>query len=99
MKDLHKNSQISTCIDNFKVQLNRFDEVPIMKLTELCPVFLFCQVDPVPFLKMCLNSRGLDSNDVCVTAVAYLQACLMENTPLRIPDTCVKYAHFFSHQI
>jgi hypothetical protein len=63
------------------------------------PVFLFCQVDPMPFLKMCLNSRGLDSNDVCVTAVAYLQACLMENTPLRIPDTCVKYAHFFSLQI
>jgi hypothetical protein len=46
----------------------------------------------MPFLKMCLNSIGSDSKDPCVTAVAYLQACLMENTPLRIPDTCVKYA-------
>jgi hypothetical protein len=56
-------------------------------------VFLFCQVDPMPFLKMCLNSKGSDSKDPCITAVAYLQACLMESTPLRIPDICVKYAH------
>jgi hypothetical protein len=68
-------------------------------LITFCPVFLLCQIDPMPFLKMCLNSRGFDNNDLCITAVAYLQACLMENTPLRIPDTCVKYANFFIHQI
>lgn len=64
----------------------------------LCPMFLFCQIDPMPFLKMCLNSRESGTKDPCITAVAYLQACLMENTPLRIPDTCVKYAHFYNHQ-
>ncbi|PNF28889.1 hypothetical protein B7P43_G03854 [Cryptotermes secundus] len=81
---------------NFALQLSQTDP----ELLNLCESFFksktsqfsscFPVIDPMPFLKMCLNSRGLDSNDVCITAVAYLQACLMENTPLRIPDICVK---------
>ncbi|XP_069692884.1 uncharacterized protein Apoltp isoform X2 [Periplaneta americana] len=50
----------------------------------------FHVIDPAPFLNMCFNSAESGSKDPCVTAVAYMQACLMENTPLRIPDLCVK---------
>ncbi|KAJ9580979.1 hypothetical protein L9F63_023840, partial [Diploptera punctata] len=50
----------------------------------------FAVVDPAPFMRMCLNSRDADKNEPCTIAVAYMQICLMENTPLRIPDDCVK---------
>nr|CAD7407930.1 unnamed protein product [Timema cristinae] len=50
----------------------------------------FTVVDPRPFMKMCLNVLGPFVNQTCSSAMAYMQTCLMENTPLRIPDSCVK---------
>nr|CAD7603256.1 unnamed protein product [Timema genevievae] len=47
-------------------------------------------VDPRPFMMMCLNVHGPFVNQTCSSAMAYMQTCLMENTPLRIPDSCVK---------
>ncbi|XP_063238564.1 uncharacterized protein LOC134540049 isoform X2 [Bacillus rossius redtenbacheri] len=50
----------------------------------------FPVLDPAPFLHMCLSSRDAEMRDPCTAAMAYMQACLMENTPLRIPDVCVR---------
>ncbi|KAK9890371.1 hypothetical protein WA026_010464 [Henosepilachna vigintioctopunctata] len=41
-----------------------------------------------PFMKMCLTSSNLD--EACSSAVAYATMCSYENTPLRIPDSCIK---------
>jgi len=87
--------------ENFALDLQQPDPT----LLNLCETFFksktsqfsccFPVVDPMPFLKMCLNSKGQDikgsdNKGPCTAAMAYLQACLMENTPLRIPDICVK---------
>lgn len=48
-------------------------------------------VEPEQFMKMCLNSKN--ENEICSVATAYVEACLAENTPIRIPDACIKYVH------
>ncbi|CAG9816912.1 unnamed protein product [Phaedon cochleariae] len=40
------------------------------------------------FLSMCLDSRS--EEEACMSAVSYINLCSYANTPLRIPDTCVK---------
>lgn len=64
----------------------------------LCEVFFtskmspfvtcFLRVPNAPFLNMCLNS--LSEKEACTSAVAYMKLCAVENTPLRIPEACVK---------
>lgn len=48
----------------------------------------FQKVDTKAFKNMCLASGS--EKDVCTVGVGYIEACQMENTPLRIPDNCVK---------
>nr|CAH7759061.1 unnamed protein product [Callosobruchus chinensis] len=48
----------------------------------------FSRIPKESFLYMCLNSTTLD--EACSSAVSYISLCALENTPLRIPDTCVK---------
>ncbi|KAF5300365.1 hypothetical protein FQR65_LT00986 [Abscondita terminalis] len=64
----------------------------------LCDVFFQSKVSPfvacfprvsnIPFLDMCLSSSS--ENEACTSAVAYMNLCAVENTPLRIPEACVK---------
>lgn len=51
-------------------------------------VTCFPRVPPDSFLEICLKSGSED--EVCSSAVAYMNLCLYESIPLRIPDTCIK---------
>ncbi|KAK4871887.1 hypothetical protein RN001_016011 [Aquatica leii] len=51
-------------------------------------VACFPRVSNIPFLDMCLNSSS--ESEACTSAVAYMNLCAVENTPLRIPEACVK---------
>ncbi|XP_062546026.1 uncharacterized protein LOC134212310 [Armigeres subalbatus] len=54
-------------------------------------------VDTTPFFEMCLDlGHHLDSksndpsnNGACTSALAYMEACSLEDMPLRVPDTCI----------
>lgn len=54
-------------------------------------------VDTTPFYEMCLDlghHLDSDSNDpsnkgACTAALAYMEACILEDMPLRVPDSCV----------
>lgn len=48
----------------------------------------FSKVPKAPFMQMCLN--GATEEEACTSAVAYIELCLYQDTPLRIPDVCVK---------
>ncbi|CAH1158795.1 unnamed protein product [Phyllotreta striolata] len=48
----------------------------------------FPRVPKESFLDMCLNSKTQE--EACMSAVSYINLCSYANTPLRIPDTCVK---------
>lgn len=51
-------------------------------------VTCFSRVPSEPFLSMCLESTS--EEEACTTAVSYMNLCSYSNTPLRIPDFCVK---------
>lgn len=64
-------------------------------------VTCFGIVDPVPFYDICLdlgmNSFATVVNDTnpaqvgtCAAAVAYIETCANERTPIRIPHTCIQ---------
>lgn len=71
---------------------------PDPAVVELCDSLFISKVSPFnacfqrvhaqPFHRMCLNSGS--EMHACTSAVAYIQACRVDNTPLRIPDVCVK---------
>ncbi|KAK5639713.1 hypothetical protein RI129_012205 [Pyrocoelia pectoralis] len=71
---------------------------PPEEVKALCDVFFRSKVSPfvacfprvsnIPFLNMCLNSSS--EKETCTSAVAYMNLCAVENTPLRIPEACVK---------
>lgn len=50
----------------------------------------FPVVDPTPFNEMCHKSLINVETEICSSAVAYIQACLIQNIPLRTPNDCVK---------
>lgn len=52
--------------------------------------FVLLQVDPVPFNEMCYKSLISVESEICSSAVAYIQACSIQNIPLRTPNDCVK---------
>ncbi|XP_053663269.1 uncharacterized protein LOC128712401 [Anopheles marshallii] len=59
----------------------------------------FSELDATPFYEMCmdLGSNLQPSNDnstelyrgACTAALAYIQACMLENVLLRVPDKCI----------
>lgn len=51
-------------------------------------VTCFPRVPNKPFFDMCLKS--VTEKEACTSALAYMHVCHYENTPLRIPDACVK---------
>ncbi|XP_044741918.1 apolipophorins-like [Chrysoperla carnea] len=69
-------------------------------LTELCEAFFRNKVSPLntcfpivnalPYFNLCMNYPNGDNRTSCTAAVAYMEACKLENTPLRIPDVCVQ---------
>lgn len=61
----------------------------------------FGVVDPAPFYEMCLDmgenaySRVVKDSypahkGLCAVALAYIESCATEETPLRLPDTCIQ---------
>ncbi|KYB29704.1 hypothetical protein TcasGA2_TC031518 [Tribolium castaneum] len=62
------------------------DEFFISKLSSLTTCFPRISKDP--FVAMCLNSTN--EKEACSVALAYISLCSYSNTPLRIPDVCVK---------
>lgn len=61
----------------------------------------FSIVDPTPFYEMCLDLGTNSKSNVlydphpsqrgaCAAALAYIDICTIERTPLRVPDTCVQ---------
>lgn len=47
-------------------------------------------VDATPFYDLCVGYPSGNNKTSCTAAVAYMEACALENTPLRIPDSCVR---------
>lgn len=62
----------------------------------------FTIVDPDPFYEICLSlgalryqpryEQAIESLEraACTTGIAYIEACAIENVPLRVPDTCIQ---------
>lgn len=48
----------------------------------------FSVVDPEPFYELCIESNNLDKF-ACTAGIAYIEACEVQNIPLRVPDTCI----------
>ncbi|XP_055638867.1 uncharacterized protein LOC129776937 isoform X2 [Toxorhynchites rutilus septentrionalis] len=54
-------------------------------------------VDSTPFFEMCLDlglhleakANDPSNNGACTSALAYMEACSLEDMPLRVPDTCI----------
>ncbi|XP_072402619.1 uncharacterized protein Apoltp isoform X1 [Diabrotica undecimpunctata] len=71
---------------------------PLEEILALCEEFFtskvsqlstcFSRIPKDSFLYMCLNSTT--EQEACMSAVSYINLCSYANTPLRIPDTCVK---------
>lgn len=53
----------------------------------------FAIVDPDPFYDICLKlgSSPLHQNmSACTSGMSYIEACAIENIPLRVPDSCIQ---------
>ncbi|XP_045482614.1 uncharacterized protein LOC123686485 [Harmonia axyridis] len=69
------NKQVAQlCDDLYSNKLSQF---------ESC----FERISKQPFLDMCMTSRTLE--EACSSAAAYTTLCSSENTPLRMPDSCI----------
>lgn len=55
-------------------------------------------VDATPFYEMCLDlgqnmvnkTDDPSNNGACTSALAYMEACSLEDMPLRVPDSCIQ---------
>lgn len=83
IKQLHNKTPLSS--NNRRIQI-LCDEFFVNKLSQFTTCF--SRVSKEPFLAMCLNS--VTEDEACSSAVAYINLCVSSNTPLRIPDVCVK---------
>lgn len=87
----------SSCTSTVPNNVNAISR-PSSEITDLCNEFFTSKVSQLatcfpriatdPYLSMCLNSTS--EEEVCTSAIAYINMCSYANTPLRIPDTCVK---------
>lgn len=79
---------VSKCDSYFRSRLSFF-------------VNCFGVVDPTPFYQMCLDMSEKAYSQVfkdsypahkglCSVALAYVESCAAEQTPLRLPDTCIQ---------
>lgn len=79
---------VMTCDDLFRNKVSYFASC-------------FPVVDPMPYYRMCIDlmehsfARVVPTSNpspkgACTAALAYIEVCNIEKTPLRIPDTCVK---------
>uniref|UniRef100_A0A182IB32 Uncharacterized protein n=1 Tax=Anopheles arabiensis TaxID=7173 RepID=A0A182IB32_ANOAR len=71
------------------------------ELSQLCDSFFhqklsylatcFSVVDVTPFYEMCmdLGHNLMPDRGACTAAIAYIQACSLERTPLRVPNNCI----------
>uniref|UniRef100_A0A1Y1LL77 Vitellogenin domain-containing protein n=1 Tax=Photinus pyralis TaxID=7054 RepID=A0A1Y1LL77_PHOPY len=85
-----------TCSPRIKPSMQKHN--PPEGVKALCDVFFRSKVSPfvacfprvsnAPFLSMCLDSSS--EKETCTSAIAYMNLCAVENTPLRIPEACVK---------
>lgn len=50
----------------------------------------FFQVDPTPYLHMCMVDYRSEDRDTCTAATAYMEACSRNNIPVKIPVFCVE---------
>ncbi|RZC41779.1 VWD domain containing protein [Asbolus verrucosus] len=80
VRNLNRNRRPSANIERL------CEEFFISKLSQLTTCFPRISKDP--FLSMCLNSTT--EKEACSSALAYINLCDFSNTPLRIPDVCVK---------
>lgn len=85
MIDFHS---VMTCDDLFRNKVSYFASC-------------FSVVDPMPYYLMCIDlmentfakvvpTKNPSPKGACTAALAYIEMCNLQKTPLRIPDTCVK---------
>lgn len=78
--------------------VNTCDNLFRNKVSYFAPCFPV--VDPLPFYTMCLDllensftnfipTENPSPKGACTAALAYIEVCNMEKTPLRIPDLCI----------
>lgn len=79
---------VMTCDDMFRNKVSYFASC-------------FSVVDPMPYYHMCIDlmdnsfakvvpTKNPSPKGACTAALAYIEVCRLEKTPLRIPDTCIK---------
>lgn len=79
---------VMTCDDLFRNKVSYFASC-------------FSVVDPMPYYQMCIDlmensfakvvpTKNPSPKGACTAALAYIEVCNTEKTPLRIPDTCIK---------
>lgn len=79
---------VMTCDDMFRNKVSYFASC-------------FSVVDPMPYYRMCIDlmentftrvvpTKNPSPKGACTAALAYIEVCNQEKTPLRIPDSCIK---------
>lgn len=79
---------VMTCDDMFRNKVSYF-------------AACFPVVDPMPYYQMCIDlmensfvkvlpTKNPSPKGACTAALAYMEVCNIQKTPLRIPDSCVK---------
>lgn len=79
---------VMTCDDMFRNKVSYFASC-------------FSVIDPMPYYSMCIDlmensfarvvpTRNPSPKGACTAALAYIEVCNNEKTPLRIPDSCIK---------
>ncbi|XP_030755989.1 uncharacterized protein LOC115882214 [Sitophilus oryzae] len=73
-------------------------QTPIPEIEKLCNELFrskisdlstcFARVPKNNYLDMCMNSSNI--KEACRSAVSYIEVCSRENTPLHIPDSCIR---------
>lgn len=48
------------------------------------------QVDAEPYLEMCKVDYQHGQKDTCTAATAYMEACMANGIPVKIPEFCVQ---------
>ena len=81
------------------------------ELSQLCDSFFhqklsylatcFSVVDVTPFYEMCmdLGHNLMPDRGACTAAIAYIQACSLERTPLRVPNNCIRLVLNMSQKV
>lgn len=100
-KILMSCTELETKSPNFKNNFTaKFEKNCDLFFKQKTSYFAACfdMIDPIPFYNICIRLRDMpryetsetSEKTACTAGVAYIEACSIQNVPLRVPDTCIQ---------